>query len=517
MRDDFKLGRFKKAPFGLDIVWLILPAAIVAMGMAFMPLRSWDYWWHLSFGRMINQTHEMPRFAYFLYTMPADSPSYVQAWMSQWALFSLHESLSLYGMIILRNGLAAGAFLILSLWAAKRSRSAIRGSILALTVLPFGFFIIALRSHLMAWPLIFIVLPIAFRVRTKGGSPWTLVAFPLVTMLWVNLHGTFLVPFLISLSFWADSFLHLFIRKKEFRKNIFIAFSFSTVSSLLAVLVNPRGVDAFLYLVNLRKKVVRLEMVSEWFPTTPFFPEFYGTLFWILFVLSLFLFWRKRKEILFADLILFVGFSFLAMLHCRALMWFFLIFPVVISPYFSLPLIKADEEEPSPFMSKVNVGIFLLLIISAIAVQPFFSFQREMISKAQVMPVKTTGDMAGVIPMDFPDRWVEEIKKINPHARIFHDHRYAGYLIYALQSATPQQTVFVDNRIELSSPQTWALLDEISAGRRVEELRRYDVTIVLVKKSSQAPLLAYLEKRSDWKKQGEDAFNALFVYNGKKE
>ena len=70
-------------PYDLKLVWALVPFALLGISLGMMPLRSWDYWWHISFGRVIASTGEMPLFNHFLYTLPADTPSYVQAWLSQ--------------------------------------------------------------------------------------------------------------------------------------------------------------------------------------------------------------------------------------------------------------------------------------------------------------------------------------------------------------------------------------------------------------------------------------------------
>ncbi len=511
MESDFSFRKLLKGPFRLDLVWLIFPASIIALGMAFMPVRSWDYWWHLSFGRLINKTHEMPEQAYFLYTIPAETTSYVQAWISQWALFVLHDSISVYGMLMLRNGIAAAAFLLLTLWAAKRARSAMAGSMLALCVIPFGFFIIALRSHLLAWPLIFLALPLAYRVRDGRWPVWALAFLPILTVGWVNLHGTFLVPFLISLSFFADSVLNFFLRKEAFKKELLLGFGLSSLFSFGATFLNPRGAEVYVYLLDLPTNTVNLSSVTEWFPTTLFFPVFYGPLFWVLLIGAVILFFKSRKTLVFVDLVLLLGFSILAMRHCRALMWFFLVFPITVAPYLGDMFKKTEEDVPSPMMSMVNILTVVALVGSAILVQPFGKFQWDMSRDAQVQPVMSDGPMQSAVLEDFPVKMVEIVKGIDPNARVFHDHRYSGYLIYALQSATPKQTVFVDNRIELSSPAMWSLLDEVSAGKKVDQtLDKYEVRFVLIRKESQQGLLANLRSNSKWEKRGEDAFNALF-------
>lgn len=513
-----KLRDVFRPPFDLSIVWLLLPFALIGAGLALLPLRSWDYWWHIAFGRVISATHEMPLYNHFLYTLPADAPSYVQAWLSQWALYELHERLGLHGILILRNTVGAIAFTVLGMWAAKRSDSAALGGILGCIGAVFGFFCVAARTHLLAWPLYLVVLPIAYSVRKRRWPLMALALLPLISVGWANLHGTFLVPTLVGLAFTgAEVADRLFGRSPygEHETKRLLAWAGATAASFGATLLNPRGVEIYLYLIDLPTNPENLATVTEWFPTTPMFPPFYGAFFWILFVVLLGLMARKRDEIDFADLFILVGFSLLAIRHSRALLWFGLSFPIVAAPYVRdfAGLFGQSDEDPSRASQAINVTMAAGLLLLPVLLQPW-NPEDPLAASVQPVPTRVDPPLRGLVPADTPVEPAMMLRELDG-PRIFHDYRYPGFLLYALQDETPEPMVWVDNRIELPPPEIWRTYDRVSRGERWREaFDEFDVNAVVASRQNQQGLIDAMRPAEQWTVAFENDYYVLFTREG---
>lgn len=506
-----------RRPHDLRIVWLILPAVLLTGSLSMLPLRSWDYWWHIAFGRMISDTGEMPLFAHFLYTMPADAPSYVQAWLSQWALFELHERFGLNVVLILRNAFGGLAWLGLTVWAARRAGNVAVGSIAALAGAIFGFFCVAARTHLLAWPLFLVVLPVAYAVRHKTLPLPALAIIPLVSVAWTNLHGTFLIPTLISIAFVAaeigDRVLGKFgwIGREPVESNTPL---FAWIGTLLATfgatVLNPRGHEVYLYLIDLPTNPENLQTVTEWFPTTPFFPNFYGAFFWFLFIALAAMMWKQRDRVDLADTFIFLGFSMMAMRHSRALLWVGLSMPVVLSPYLrSLNRFFPTDEEGG---SIVNTVMAIVLLTIPFAVQPW-SADNPLPGQVQPMPTRTEPPLKGLVLADTPIEAAQRLRaKDASDLRIFHDSRYPGFLLYWLDDEVPDQIVFLDNRVELPAGETWREYDRVSQGKDWREVfDRYDVNAVVASAESQQGLVDAMRGADGWTLDFENEFYVLYV------
>jgi hypothetical protein len=510
-----KLRDVFRPPFDLSIVWLLLPFTLIGGGLALMPLRSWDYWWHIAFGRVISATHEMPLYNHFLYTLPAEAPSYVQAWLSQWALYELHELLGLHGILILRNTVGAIAFTILGLWAAKRADSAPVGGILGCIGAVFGFFCVAARTHLLAWPLYLLVLPLAYAVRKRRWPTAALALLPLISVGWANLHGTFLVPTLVGLAFTGAAVADRVFGRTPYGENEtkrLLAWVGATATSFGATFLNPRGAEIYLYLVDLPTNPENLATVTEWFPTTLSFPPFYGAFFWILLVATLVAMGRKRDEIDFADLFILVGFSLLAIRHSRALLWFGLSIPIVAAPYVRGlgRVFDRDDEEESTASQAISLVMAGALVVLPVLLQPW-NPDDPLAAQVQPVPTHLEPPFRGLVPADTPVEPALMLRVVE-EPRIFHDYRYPGFLLYVLQDETPSQMVWVDNRIELPPPEIWRAYDRISRGEGWREaFAKFDVNAVVASTQNQQGLIDALRQSDDWSVEFENEAYALFV------
>jgi hypothetical protein len=508
---EFRVRDLVRPPFGLEVVWLVLPFALALICFGLLPLRSWDYWWHLSIGRLIDAYGAVPDANHFLYTMEAEAPSFIQPWISQWLLFWIHDLGGLHVVLIVRNLLAALVFGAVGVAAIRRSKSAMYGALLALLGFLLAFQFISARTHMFVWPLFGLLLWVGGAVRARSLHAAAIVCFPGAAALWANLHGSFLIPAAICLAFVAATIADRFVgqRERSWRRPALWTGGF--VASLLSPLLNPRGAEVYGYVADLMGNAEIQNTVTEWMPTTLWHPAGIGVVFWAVVAGGLYLFWRNRRRLDAADVFLFAGFALMGAMSTRALLWFGIAAPVALAAYLPVSA-DADDEAPSGLMSVLNLAIALAVVAAGVALQPGTILQRDIVTRYQPIAVRTEAPLAGLVTAEAPVDEVELLRTHRQGVRLFHDQKYAGFLIFHLSDVPPHQLVFVDQRIELPPSDVWRLYEAVnqtSAWKGV--FHQYGVDAAVLNRDSQAQLIERLGADDGWMSILEDEHNALFV------
>lgn len=514
-----------RPPFDLAIVWALLPVSLVLIVMGMLPLRSWDYWWHISIGRLIDHYQSVPAANHFLYTIPADAPSFVQPWMSQWALFWLHDVGGLQLALLVRNLVAAVVFGLLSVAAMRRSRSAMRGALLTVASFALALGFLGARTHLFVWPLFGLLLWVGYQVHARRLPLAALVSFPAATALWANLHGSFFVPAALCLAFGAATLAQRFDpragaprTRADFRWPPAVGWAITLGLTLAAPLLNPRGREVFGYVKDLATNPEINQTITEWLPTTLHHPPGVGLLFFAVLTAGALRMWQKRRELDVVDALLFAGFAALAISASRGILWFALVTPVVLAPYLrdKASLHEDASTAPAPTsagMATVNLLIAVGMLAAGIALQPGTVSHQRFVTAFQPSPVRTQPPLAGLVEPDTPMEAAAILKQYSPgRVRIFHDQKYAGFLLYHVTKYQPQQVVFVDQRIELPPDAVWRLYEaavETSAWKGI--FQQYDITAAVLNKADQPGLIEALHQEPGWKLRHEDEFTAFFM------
>lgn len=171
----------------LDHVWLAVLLAATWSVVNTFPVDQTDYWWTVKLGDALWATGHLPTTNTLAIT-PTREPYVEQQWLAQLVLAMVHGAGGLPAALLLRaSALTAAIWLV---YAACR-RADVGPSVAGLAALGALFLAFpgaATRPQLLALPLFALFL--AATVRAPGQG-WTLVALPLGTALWVNLHGSF--------------------------------------------------------------------------------------------------------------------------------------------------------------------------------------------------------------------------------------------------------------------------------------------------------------------------------------
>jgi hypothetical protein len=491
-------------PWSLRIVWGLLPVGLTLIGFGLIPLRSWDYWWHVTIGRLVSRWRAVPTANHYLYTIEAETPSLLASWLAEWLLYEFHLPASVYGTLTLRNLLAACAVAGLTVAAVRRAGDVMAGSLATLAGLVFVLGLVEVRPHLLAWPIFLGLIGVGYRVRAGDWPLWSLAAYPLGAALWANLHGSFFLAAAVALAFAAAETLDRWRHPEGVDTTRERAGYAIVVASLVAPLLNPRGLDLYRYVLSQTTDAVVRSTITEWWPTTPMHPPVLGLLFYATLAGWGYLAWRRWSSVDSADVLLTGGIALLAISQARALLWYGWLLPIVAAPRLGEVVSSADESEPSSpgrLAQGLHVAMAVGLIAVGIAVQPTWKWRIEWTARSRAFEVRSEPPFEGVVPEETPVEPMQLLRRQGIRQRLYHDHRFAGFLLFHLTDAEPLQRVFVDHRVELPPSSVWETYHAINRGEAPwrETFQTHDVGAAVLSFRHQRPLIESLRKDPDWR------------------
>lgn len=467
-------------PLRYNPVALLLGVAlgVVLAARPAQVLEDADTGWHIMAGEWIMQHGTLPETDPWSFTA-GEQPWYNLSWawdvMAAW----LHGTVGLLGMQMLAILLIAG----LMMWSATM---AVRkgGGIFSTTILALygGFLLVTaflLRPHLSSFVMAAIFYTLLDRSWRKESRDF-LWALPLLMIMWVNLHGGFLLGYL---------FVGVYVATALWQKHpLRFVYGLYFASFFLVTLVNPYGVDIF---EGASRTVGHFmsQYIQEW--QVPDLKANHILL--LVFLIALTTIRLDDKESPLPDLVLAVILVTATMTAVRHQALLGLFAAPLLAPLFHRVgkgfdpkmfsfdrLIRKDEWYPVGF----NRHGFIALVALA---SPYLIF--AFFYNPDAVTEKST----------IPPAMVKEMESLPADARILNNYFYGGYMIYLTKGKVP---VFVDGRAATAYPDS--LLKDYMGIERVGSswqkiLDKYHITHVLWREDT--ALTELLKLHPDWELQ----------------
>lgn len=264
---------------------LFLVGAIGALPFLSVVQADPDLWWHVRTGRRIIAERGLPSVDDWSFT--AAGRDWVNhEWLSDVFMAVAYESAGGSGLLVLRGILFIALVAGLVIAIANRVEHPLAVFVIVMATVPVLGTFINMRAHsftyaLLVWTVV--VLDLARRRDLR----W-LYALPLVMLVWVNLHG----GFLLGLGFIGASLLAMLLGLDGIRR--LDAAERRTVvgvgiATLAATLVTPFGADLYGYLAS--ELTANHSIVSEWQPVSGSQVPF----FWLYFLVPMALYLLARR------------------------------------------------------------------------------------------------------------------------------------------------------------------------------------------------------------------------------
>src|ERR1700730_8887495 len=243
-----------------DVIFIVLLALLTLTPLSVRLLGDAGIGWHIRTGQEILATHAIPRVDSFSSSMNG-KPWFAWEWLYDLVVGGLEGVTGLNGVVFLTALMIAAVFGWTLRLLLRRSTNIFVAVVLVMLAASASMIHFFARPHVVSWLLTlawFQVLdssqrkafgaarPFAGRIRT---GPW-LWFLPLVMVLWVNLHGGFLVAFALLGIYWlstvwlgftaASNKLEDILEKRRAGRRA-RDLALVTVLAAMATLVNPYG------------------------------------------------------------------------------------------------------------------------------------------------------------------------------------------------------------------------------------------------------------------------------------
>ena len=382
-----------------------------------------DTYWHVAAGRWMLAHAAVPTHDPFSFSMP-DAAWTAHEWLSELVLAACYQIAGWPGVVFLMAACYGITLALLSrfLLARMEPLHALQLTCLAGLMM---FTALLARPHVLVWPLTAVwVAGLIDSSEAHRPPSWWLLA---VMLPWANMHASFIVGLGLMLLIAIDSMLQTEQSRWETAKR----WTPFVLAAFGCVLINPQGYRLLLFPFHLLG-MTALGLIAEWRPPDFAHPQLLSP--WLFVVLGLAFAGRLRLSLVRS--VLLIGLLSMAMAHARNVALLGLVSPYLLA----LPIATAWKQQP-PAGRNADLIDRGFRALAARASLPAVFLALLMGSGAAVATLARTRPQ----PADAmtPRAALATLLSRAPHARIFNDYQFGGYLIFR---GIP---VFVDGRADM--------------------------------------------------------------------
>jgi hypothetical protein len=459
----------RRGGIGIDTVWMAVAVGAPAVATLLGTIGVVDLAYHLRAGELSLSSGSIVRVDTFSF-VDQGAPWLNQQWGAQILLALVARSGGFEALQFVRS-LIVGAVAGL-VFASCRARGApVRiSAILTLAGILLTLPTFGVRPQLFGALLFASTLYLLVGRDHHPGRIWLL---PLLSAVWVNTHGSFvLLPVLIVLTILDST-----ARRKKDLGRLWLVGS----ASLVATLVNPFGISVWTYALDLITDPVVRTWIDEWRPiavNTPFGWAFFASVALVVGYLA-----RRREAAPWSDLMWLGAFFAIGLGAIRAIVWWGLVAPVIVAGLVPRARRRIDDRGSST----LNLGVIAALGVAALVLLPWFRGVRLLWApESLVVPVRSVSEIGDRLLVAQP---------------------WASWFEYRL----PGRPVFVDSRIELYPASVWADYGAIRTARAdwSELLDGWNVDVIVTE--SDWAVERFLRVDPGWRLAFENQAGSVFV------
>ncbi|MBL7071077.1 MAG: hypothetical protein ISS26_02755 [Candidatus Omnitrophica bacterium] len=453
-----------------------------------------DLWGNVGFVKAPVWDQDFQRVNTFSFTEP-DYPWFNHEWLGQYLLYLTYAHSGNTGLLLLK--LALGLCVMYVLYIAMRGacKSGPVKFLLLLLIISTAGYGFSTRPHLFTY--LFYALLLLFLRRNRTIKPGQLILFPVLGVIWVNLHGAFFAGIILLVFYLIfEALKKLYLKGKGASSGITMI-SIAIVLFTAATLINPYGFRLWNFIFY--SAGIARPFLSEWAPFTrmAYFNEHMDFVMLCAISIIAVVFSNRPKDPAWLGILLVLFVS--AIMMRRNIPLF------AITAAFVIPEHLEDVAGPHLYSigSKIPRAVPIICLSVFLIISGIYTFTFEKTDPAEIE-----------IPQNrFPVDAVRFLKAngISGNALIFFD--WAEYCIWKLY---PDCRVFLDGR--LCSAYSVGTVDDyfdfLYMGRDWEDaLDDYPTDIVFIHRAN--PVYLNMLSRAGWSLAYENEISGIFLKQAK--
>jgi hypothetical protein len=454
-----------------------------------------DFWWHLRIGRWMLDNGRLPSTDIFTFTVP----SHVwtdHEYLTEILMWLVYRSIGVIGLSLAFGLLTWAAFWIMYR-QVRREPWVIVGIGLAIGAVA-GSPIWGPRAQMITFFLS--CLELYWLQAYLAGRSRTLQLFPLVMVLWANLHGGWVIGFVwLGVALVAELLAWVWDRENPAHKKHARFLAIITVFSLVAVAATPHGFSLYPYPFQTEGSVAQQRLIVEWF--SPDFHQVYLRPFEAMVFLVIIGFALRRPP-LYEFLLTLVALG-LALQSVRNVVLFVAVAtPVMIKCYSAYwkELSAARDWKfdlpPRRIFAVVTVIVVLVIALAtSVRIADSISTSRQRSLDASSYPIGAAD-------------WLAAHPEVG--TRMYNQYGWGGYLAYRFYP-DPNRRVFIFGEAALMGDPLLNQYEDVQTLRSdwKQVLDRYKVDYIVYNKGE--ALANVLATQPEWKLVYQDSVAVIYV------
>jgi len=447
-------------PSVADLLFVALLLGLSCGALGRVLLRDGGTGWHIRNGQLMLQTHSITRVDPFSASM-SGQPWYAWEWLYDLLIAVIHHVLGLNGVVFYTAAIMAATFVLVFHLAMRWG-----GSLpvtLFLLVLSLGASAIHFlaRPHVVSWLFTVIWFELLDSAASARDSERNrrLFYLPVLMLLWVNMHGGFLLGFALLGVYLVGGAIEWFTRRdqREEVQRWLKRLGLVTLLSLLATFINPYGYRLHLHIYRYLSDRFLMDSVIEF--RSPDFHNVAQECFAVLLLVAIAALASARRKPTPGQLLVILFAAYSGLYATRNLPVSSILLTLTIAPLLSESIAKASENAAialwlrgllsrlhgfSMRMENLELrfqGHLWLVLVFALGL--WACAHGGKIGSTQWINAYFDGKR-------FPVEAAEVIVQRDVREPIFCPDQWGGYLIYRLY---PQTKVLVDDRHDLYGDQ----------------------------------------------------------------
>jgi hypothetical protein len=473
-------------------------AVLAAIGILMLyPVDDLDVWWLLAGGRYMVETRTFPTTDPF--SGPAQGAEWLNhAWGFELLLYGVWQAAGPAGLVVFQALVAVATFAVLYLIA--RGESVGHGWALlvvgAAGVATRGFW--APRPQLATYFLLALFWAI---LRAYGrGRADRLIWLPVLTAVWANLHGGFMVgPALIGLVLLGEVVDRATGAEGALSDRRLGRLAAAGGLSLVAMLATPFHYRAVLFPLHVLSDRLAQAFIVEW--KSPAFHYGQTRLIEGLILLTLLALCLVARRPRASDVVVVAAFLHFGLQAVRNLpLLVVVLVPVLAAAFASIARERVPALVALTGWSSRRVAVGALAV--ALAATVWWNYPAR--------GVPSFWPRAGLADI-YPAEAVEFVQRARPPGPLFNDYGWGGYLIWRLY---PDYRVSIDGRAAVHGPRRFADHIEVSEVRAQWRQKLEESGARLVVTQARSTLAIVLRVSPDWEVLHEDRIAVVFGKRG---